>query len=182
MDLDHLILNEAELSFPRFLEDLAKGNPRKIYRSKGYADMKTSPAPDYSLIQASHYAQLSIQYSRGCPHSCEFCEITALLGHRVRVKSSDQILTELSNIYRTGFRGNVFFVDDNFIRNRHLLKKTLLPEIARWNREHAYPFTFTTEASIDLASDPELMKQMVEAGFEKVFVGIETPEEESLKE
>jgi radical SAM superfamily enzyme YgiQ (UPF0313 family) len=182
LHLDHLVLNEAEICFPDFLKDLKNNKPKKMYRSSGYADMELSPPPDYSLIRASHYAQLSIQYSRGCPHSCEFCEITALLGHKVRVKSSDQILVELSNIYHTGFRGNVFFVDDNFIGNKYLLKKSLLPEVARWNKEHKYPFVFTTEASIDLAGDQQLMKQMVEAGFEKVFVGIESPEELSLQE
>jgi len=182
MHLEHLVLNEAEITFPHFLTDLGNNAPKKIYQTPGYADMKHSPPPDYSLINPSHYAQLSIQYSRGCPHNCEFCEITALLGHRVRVKSTEQILQELTRIYETGFRGNVFFVDDNFIGNRHLLKTSLLPGIARWNTERRHPFTFTTEASIDLAGDKELMKQMAEAGFEKVFVGIETPEEESLKE
>ncbi len=182
MHLDHLVLNEAEITFPQFLADLRNHSPKKIYRTSGFADMKQSPPPDYSLIRASDYAQLSIQYSRGCPHNCEFCEITALLGHRVRVKSTDQILQELTRIYHTGFRGNVFFVDDNFIGNRHLLKKSLLPGIARWNRERRHPFAFTTEASIDLAGDKELMEKMVEAGFQKVFVGIETPEEKCLKE
>ena len=141
-----------------------------------------SPPPDYSLINASNYVQLSIQYSRGCPYNCEFCEITALLGRKVRVKTTVQILGELETIFNTGFRGNVFFVDDNFIGNRQKLKKDLLPAISDWNRNHKYPFTFTTEASINLSDDPELMKGMVEAGFEKVFVGIETPEVESLKE
>ena len=105
MHLDHLVLNEAEITFPQFLADLRNHSPKKIYRTSGFADMKQSPPPDYSLIRASDYAQLSLQYSRGCPHNCEFCEITALLGHRVRVKSTDQILQELTRIYHTGFRG-----------------------------------------------------------------------------
>jgi radical SAM superfamily enzyme YgiQ (UPF0313 family) len=182
LHLDHLILNEAEITLPPFLEDLEKGHPKRVYRTKGYADMHTSPPPDYSLIKASHYAQLSIQYSRGCPFNCEFCEITALLGHKVRVKTTHQILEELGTLFNTGFRGNVFFVDDNFIGNRRKLKRELLPAIARWIIDHNYPFTFTTEASIDLSDDPELMQAMVRAGFEKVFVGIETPDVESLKE
>ncbi len=180
--VDHLVLNEAEITFTAFLSDLEDGALKRIYRTGEYADMHHSPPPDYSLIRASDYAQLSIQYSRGCPYNCEFCEITALLGHKVRVKSPSQILDELEAICRTGFRGNVFFVDDNFIGNRHKLKRELLPAISAWNGEHGHPFTFTTEASIDLSEDPELMKGMVRAGFEKVFVGIETPDVESLKE
>ena len=180
--LDHLVLNEAEITFPQFLADLKINRPKKIYQTREYADMRLSPPPDYTLIKASKYAQLSIQYSRGCPYNCDFCQITALLGRKVRVKTTGQILNELTNIYQTGFRGNVFFVDDNFIGNRHKLKTSLLPAITQWNRDRKHPFTFTTEASIDLAGDNELMKGMVEAGFEKVFVGIETPEEESLRE
>jgi radical SAM superfamily enzyme YgiQ (UPF0313 family) len=182
MHLDHLVLNEAEITLPQFLSDLAAGHPQKIYRTEAFAGMSGSPPPDYSLIKASDYAQLSIQYSRGCPFDCEFCQITALLGRKVRVKTSLQILGELENIYQTGFRGNVFFVDDNFIGNRYILKKELLPAITRWNDQHKNPFTFTTEASIDLCDDPVLMKAMARAGFEKVFVGIETPNPDSLKE
>ena len=181
-DLDHLVLNEAEVTFPEFLSDLISNTPKRVYRTGRFADMHHSPPPDYSLIKASDYAQLSIQYSRGCPYNCEFCEITALLGHKVRVKTTAQILHELDTLYSTGFRGNVFFVDDNFIGNRKLLKKELLPAISGWNRDRKYPFTFTTEASINLSGDPALMEGMVQAGFEKVFVGIETPELESLQE
>jgi radical SAM superfamily enzyme YgiQ (UPF0313 family) len=144
--------------------------------------MGLSPCPDFSLINSSDYAQLSLQYSRGCPFNCEFCEITALLGHKVRLKSSHQIIEELEAVYQTGFRGNLFFVDDNFIGNRKRLKQELLPAIAAWNRDRRYPYTFTTEASIDLSDDAELMSAMALAGFEKVFVGIETPDEECLKE
>lgn len=182
MHLDHLVLGEAEITFPHFLKDLRDKDPKKVYKSARYAEMRLSPPPDYSLIKVSSYAQLSIQFSRGCPYNCEFCEITALLGRKVRVKSTGQILHELSNIYDTGYRGNVFFVDDNFIGNRHLLKTSLLPEIIQWNRNLDHPFTFTTEASIDLAADKELLELMAEAGFEKVFVGIETPDRDSLIE
>ena len=178
--MDHLILNEAEITLPLFLEDLERGNPQRIYRTGRFADLRKTPPPDYSLINVNHYAQLSLQYSRGCPFQCEFCEITALLGRKVRIKSPDQILRELDVIYATGFRGSLFFVDDNFIGNRHQLKHRLLPEMIAWNRSRHYPFTFTTEASINLSDDPELMGLMVEAGFERVFVGIETVHEESL--
>lgn len=180
--IDHLVLNEAEITLPLFLADLEKGNPRQVYQSGSFADMKFSPPPDYSLIHVSDYAHLSLQYSRGCPFDCEFCEITALLGRKVRLKSTHQVLRELDIIYHTGYRGSLFFVDDNFIGNRRHLKQELLPAIARWMRDHSYPFTFTTEASIDLSDDEELMNSMATAGFEKVFVGIETPDEESLKE
>ena len=182
MHLDHLVLNEAEITFPRFLSDLENGQPKKVYRSDEFADMSLSPAPDYSLIKISRYAQMNLQYSRGCPFNCDFCEITALLGRKVRIKSTSQILTELENIYQTGFRGDVFFVDDNFIGNRKRLKNDLLPEIIRWSEDRKNPFTFTTEASIDLADDPVLMDRMARAGFKKVFVGIETTEEKSLVE
>lgn len=180
--VDHLVLNEAEITLPMFLTDLRKGTPGRIYRTEEFADLQNSPAPDYSLIRVSEYAQLSIQYSRGCPFNCEFCEITALLGHKVRTKKSSQILHELENIYHAGFRGNVFFVDDNFIGNKDKLKTDLLPAISRWNSSHKHPFSFTTESSIDLSDDPELMKAMAEASFDKVFVGIETPDEAGLKE
>jgi radical SAM superfamily enzyme YgiQ (UPF0313 family) len=180
--IDHLVLNEAEITLPWFLADLEKGTPRKIYQTDEFADMEHSPCPDYSLIRTSYYAQLSLQYSRGCPYDCEFCEITALLGRKVRLKSTRQVMEELEMIYRTGFRGNLFFVDDNFIGNRKRLKRDLLPAIAKWNTDHKHPFTFTTEASIDLADDAELMKAMAEADFEQVFVGIETTNEASLQE
>ena len=180
--IDHMVLNEAEITLPWFLADLEKGLPEKIYQTEEFADMEFSPCPDFSLIKSSDYAQLSLQYSRGCPFDCEFCEITALLGRKVRLKSTRQVIEELDIVYQTGFRGNLFFVDDNFIGNRKRLKQELLPSIIKWNREHKHPYTFTTEASIDLSDDKELMSAMAEAGFEKVFVGIETPDEESLKE
>jgi radical SAM superfamily enzyme YgiQ (UPF0313 family) len=182
LHLDHLILNEAEITLPLFLADLERGEARQIYRSEAFAVISRTPAPDYTLIKASSYAQLSLQYSRGCPFDCEFCEITSLLGRKVRTKSPQQIMNELNQIYLTGFKGNIFFVDDNFIGNRHKLKKELLPAIRSWNEGHDSPFTFTTEASIDMADDPELMSAMVAAGFEKVFVGIETVETDSLAE
>lgn len=180
--IDHLILNEAEITLPLFLEDLNSGSEKKVYRTSEYADLTISPVPDYSLINTSKYAFLSIQFTRGCPYDCEFCDITALLGHKVRTKTSDQVISELDNLYKTGWRGNVFFVDDNFIGKKSVVKKDLLPSIIRWMNKNKHPFLFTTEASIDLADDVELMHLMVEAGFATVFIGIETPEEASLAE
>jgi radical SAM superfamily enzyme YgiQ (UPF0313 family) len=153
-----------------------------MYRTKDHPEMSLSPIPDYSLIDVSKYAQHSIQYSRGCPFDCEFCEITAMLGHRFRTKSTEQIIGELTNIFNTGYRGNIFFVDDNFIGNPKRLKNDLLPAMITWAEERENPFYYTTEASINLADDPFLMQLMVRAGFMKVFVGIETPDEDSLKE
>jgi len=180
--VDHLVLNEAEITLPLFLNDLLNDEPKKIYKTDEHPDIKLTPAPDYSLIDVSKYAQLNLQYSRGCPFDCEFCEITALLGHKFRTKSTEQILLELTNIYNTGFRGNVFFVDDNFIGNRKKLKTDLLPAMIDWAKELGHPFEYTTEASINLADDDRLMDQMVNAGFVKVFVGIETPDEACLTE
>jgi radical SAM superfamily enzyme YgiQ (UPF0313 family) len=181
-DIDYLVLNEAEITLPQFLSDLGRNRAKKIYRTEKHASLDSSPVPDYSLIDHSKYAQLSIQYSRGCPFNCEFCEITALLGRKVRTKSTEQVLLELDNIYNTGNRGNIFFVDDNFIGNKKKLKNELLPAIISWNMSKGYPFDFTTEASINLSDDPELMDLMTRAGFVKVFVGIESPDEGSLEE
>ena len=181
-DVDHLVLNEAEITLPLFLQDLEDGCPQRIYHTSEYADMSTSPAPDYSLIDVSNYGMLNLQYTRGCPFNCEFCDITALLGHKVRFKTTTQILHELENIKNAGWKGPVFFVDDNFIGNKRVLKNELLPAIIIWMQTNKNPFLFTTEASINLADDPELMSMMVQAGFSKVFIGIETPEEAGLAE
>ncbi len=180
--VDYLILNEAELTLPDFLKDLKNGNPKQIYQSDDYADIKESPLPDYSLVQISKYNTMNIQMTRGCPFNCDFCDITALLGHKVRIKTAGQILDELNAIYRTGWRGNVFFVDDNFIGNKILLKETMLPSLIDWMEQKKYPFSFTTEASINLSDDNELMKLMAQAGFSSVFIGIETTELASLQE
>lgn len=181
-DVDYLVLNEAEITFPLFLTDLEKGMAKHIYQTDEFADLSMTPVPDYSLINNSHYASQSIQFSRGCPFNCEFCDITALLGHKVRTKTTHQILAELAEIMKIGWKGGVFFVDDNFIGNKKILKQELLPAVINWMEENKYPFTFITEASINLADDDELMQMMVRAGFNKVFVGIETPDELSLAE
>lgn len=179
-EVDHLVLNEAELTLPPFLEDLAQGRPKRVYASKAFADVRTTPVPLWGLADLDRYASMSVQYSRGCPYHCEFCNVTALLGHRARVKSPEQILAELDALYARGWRASVFFVDDNFIGNARHLKAELLPRLIAWQRSRRLPFF--TEASINLADDPELVSMMVEAGFESVFVGIETPHEGSLEE
>jgi radical SAM superfamily enzyme YgiQ (UPF0313 family) len=181
-DVDYLVLNEAEITFPLFLADLEKGMAKHVYQTDEFADLSDTPVPDYSLINNSHYASQSIQFSRGCPFNCEFCDITALLGHKVRTKTTRQILAELDEIMKMGWVGEIFFVDDNFIGNKKILKQELLPTIINWMEKNKFPFTFITEASINLADDEELMQMMVRAGFNKVFVGIETPDELSLAE
>jgi radical SAM superfamily enzyme YgiQ (UPF0313 family) len=181
-DVDYLVLNEAEITFPMFLSDLEKGTAKHMYQTDEFADLSMTPVPDYSLINKSHYASQSVQFSRGCPFNCEFCDITALLGHKVRTKTPRQILAELDEILKIGWKGGVFFVDDNFIGNKKILKQELLPSVISWMEKNKYPFTFITEASINLADDDELMQMMVRAGFIKVFVGIETPDELSLAE
>ncbi|NLG18851.1 MAG: DUF4070 domain-containing protein [Fibrobacter sp.] len=179
--IDHFVLNEAELTLPLFLEDLDRGNPRRIYSSDQFADMQQTPVPKWELLNLKYYANMSVQFSRGCPFQCDFCNVTALLGHRVRTKSSQQIIAELDALYRQGWRNDVFFVDDNFIGNKPLLKADLLPALIQW-RKNKKGINFYTEASINLADDEELMKFMVEAGFHSVFIGIETPEKISLVE
>ena len=180
--VDHFVLNEAENTLPPFLEDLKEGHARKVYTSKNRPDIQKTPCPQWNLIDQKNYASMSIQYSRGCPYNCEFCDIIILNGHRPRTKSGKQILEELETIYGLGWRGGVFFVDDNFIGNKKTLKKELLPFLIQWMEEKKYPFYFFTETSINLSDDEDLIKLMVKAGFRRVFIGIETPNEESLTE
>jgi len=181
-EVDHLVLNEAEITLPPFLEDLRNGCARHIYTSNQWADIKKTPIPLWELVNMKKYASMNIQYSRGCPFNCEFCDITLLYGHIPRTKGKDQVVAELESLYSQGWRGGVFFVDDNFIGNKSKLKKDVLPAIAKWMEQRRHPFSFITQASINLSDDEELMRLMVQAGFDTVFVGIETPNEESLSE
>ncbi|MBS3819003.1 DUF4070 domain-containing protein [bacterium] len=181
-NVDHFILDEAETTLPPFLEDLQKGCPKHMYTSDQFPDIQKSPPPKWDLIDMKNYATMNIQYSRGCPYNCEFCDIIVLNGHRPRTKSKDQILKELDALYTQGWRGGVMFVDDNFIGNKKKLKRNILPALTEWRKKRKNPFNFMTEASINLADDEELMNMMVDAGFDSVFVGIETPNQESLTE
>ncbi|PWD98297.1 B12-binding domain-containing radical SAM protein [Marinilabilia rubra] len=178
--IDHFVLNEAEITLPLFLDDLLNGTPAKVYKTDQFANLSLSPIPDFSLLQMKKYVFMNIQVSRGCPFSCDFCEITSLLGHKVRMKDSDQIIKELDELYRLKWRGSVSIVDDNFIGNKSEIKSNLLPSIKRWMQSHKYPFVFNIQSSIDLADDTELMSLMVETGLTSTFIGIETPDEESL--
>jgi len=181
-DIEHFVLKEAENTLPSFLDDLKKGCAKHIYSSKEWPDIKKTPPPQWNLINMKKYASMCIQYSRGCPYNCEFCDIVVLNGHKPRTKSKDQILGELEALYAQGWRSSVFFVDDNFIGNKKRLKTEILPFLIDWMEKKKYPFSFFTEASINLSDDEELIRLMVKAGFKKVFIGIETPHEKSLSE
>ena len=180
-DVDHFILNEAELTLPPFLQDLANGCAQRVYRTSEYPDIRQTPAPLWELANLKQYNSVSIQFSRGCPFNCDFCNVTSLLGHTPRTKSTTQIINELDGIYSLGWRGSIFFVDDNFICNKRQLKEDLLPALIAW-RKGKTGMPFNTEVSINLADDLELVQLMSEAGFVSIFVGIETPSEDSLAE
>jgi radical SAM superfamily enzyme YgiQ (UPF0313 family) len=177
--VDHFVLDEAELTLPRFLRDLEKGCPERVYRDPGKPDLIHTPPPRFDLIDVKAYDSMPLQYSRGCPYNCEFCDIIEMFGRVQRTKNPAQFLRELDAVLATGFRGGVFIVDDNFIGNRRKTRE-LLAAVAGWQREHGHPFPLSTEASIDLAQDEELLDLMVEAGFVMVFVGIETPDKATL--
>lgn len=181
-EVDHLILGEAEQTLAPFIADWLAGRPQSRYDQGPPPSIRSSPVPRYDLIDIHLYATMDLQYSRGCPFDCEFCDITSLFGHKVRTKSTAQVLGELENIYRLGWRGTVFFVDDNFIGNKPRLKQDVLPAIREFMRARNFPFRLNTQLSIDLADDKGLMELMVEAGFDGVFVGIETTCEQSLDE
>jgi radical SAM superfamily enzyme YgiQ (UPF0313 family) len=180
-DVDHLILGEAEPVLPSFVADLDKGRPKRQYEAAERPALADTPLPLWDLIKLNDYATMSIQYSRGCPFNCEFCDIIVMSGRVQRTKSEEQMLAELDALYDRGWRGSVFIVDDNFIGSKKRVKG-VLKRVVAWQNEKRRPFTFFTEASVDLAEDEELMDLMAAAGFNRVFVGLETPSTESLKE
>lgn len=180
-EVDHFVLNEAEVTLPGFLEDFVHGAPRRVYTTIELPDLRRTPLPLWELVDLRHYGSMSVQYSRGCPFDCDFCSVTAMFGHRPRIKTSEQVIAELDDLWQQGWHGPVFFVDDNLIGNKRNLREELLPALIRW-RKGKRGVVFYTEASINLADDEALMRQMVIAGFDQVFVGIETPEEASLNE
>lgn len=179
--VDHYVLDEGEVTIPRFLADLEKGTAQRIYSSPERPALSRTPLPDWDLISFKQYATLPVQYSRGCPFNCDFCDIAILNGRAPRAKSNDQMLGEMDALYERGWRGGVFIVDDNFIGHKKQVKK-FLARLQQWGGERGYPFHFITEASLNLADDDELLKLMTEANFSQVFLGIETPHEGSLTE
>ena len=180
-DLDHLVFGEAESIISELVMDLERGRPRKSYRDSGFPSLDGIPVPLWDLINLNDYAAMSIQYSRGCPFNCEFCDVIVMNGRVPRLKSNEQVLAELEALCSRGWRGPVFIVDDNFIGNAKQVK-SLLRSIISWQKGRLRRLNFFTEASVNLAEDPELMDLMVQAGFNKVFLGLETPVEEGLKE
>jgi radical SAM superfamily enzyme YgiQ (UPF0313 family) len=177
---DFLVLDEGEITLPMFVEAVERGDRSGTFRSGGEKpDVSTTPVPRYDLLEMDAYAEMSIQFSRGCPFQCEFCDIIVLYGRKPRTKDPEQLLAELQCLYDLGWRRSIFMVDDNFIGNKRNVK-LLLKAMQPWMEEHDYPFSFATEASVDLAQDPELMQMMVDCNFGTVFLGIETPDDDSL--
>lgn len=178
---DALVLNEGEITWPRFLKDFEAGRPENLYRSDEKADMTKSPAPRLDLVDLSHYTNVPLQFARGCPFQCEFCDIIVLWGRVPRLKTVPQFLRELESLYATGYRGQVSVIDDNFIGNGREVRQ-LLKALQDWNTAHDRPFHFFCQASVNLADDPVLLRAMADANFTLVFLGIESPSAESLKE
>ena len=179
--VDYLILNEGEITLPLFLSDFEAGKAKRVYETDEFPDIKCSPMPDWSLIKLNKYDSMSVQFTRGCPFACDFCNVTSLLGRKMRLKDTQQFVAEIDALYQLGWRRNIFVVDDNFIGNKRVLKEELLPALIEW-RKGKKGCLFITEASINLSDDEELIEMMVKAGFTQVFIGIETPEEASLAE
>ncbi len=177
--VDHFVLNEAEITLPRFLADLEAGRAAAVYADDAKPDLSATPVPRYDLLKLDRYHNMAVQASRGCPFSCEFCDIIEMFGRVPRYKSPERFVMELDAIHRTGFRGSIFVVDDNFIGNKKRVRELLVAVIS-WQRSHGRPFSLYTEASVNLAADDGLMRLMVDAGFDSVFVGIETPVPDTL--
>jgi radical SAM superfamily enzyme YgiQ (UPF0313 family) len=177
--VDHFVLDEAECTLPEFLQDCERGEARHVYRAEGKPDLDLTPLPRFDLVDVNLYESMPLQFSRGCPFDCEFCDIIELFGRKPRTKDPRQFMREVDHLYTTGFRGSLFIVDDNFVGNKNKAKK-LLPPLAAWQKAHGYPFSVSTEASITLAQDEELLDLMVAAGFTMVFIGIETPDAKTL--
>ena len=179
-DADHVFVGEAESTFAKFASEFERGEAQRVYRSAERPALSCSPVPDFQLANLKHYSAMPVQYSRGCPFNCEFCDIIEIYGRIPRTKSNEQMLRELDALASTGWQETVFIVDDNFIGNKKNVRR-FLPALAEWSKRHGFPFSFVTEASINLADDDELLQLMRDAGFSRVFVGIETPVEDSLK-
>jgi radical SAM superfamily enzyme YgiQ (UPF0313 family) len=180
--VDHFLLGEVDQTLSDFLQDLEKGVAKPIYPKPPYPDISNLPVPRFDLLDIDAYGSMAIQYSRGCPFHCEFCDIWTIYGNKPRLKSADTLLRELDTLYGLGWRGPVFLVDDNFIGNKKRVKAELLPALKVWQIKHGYPCHFFTEASINMGEDEALLTAMREAGFNQVFIGIETPDPKGLEE
>lgn len=181
-DADSIVIGEAEEIIPVLVKDIENNSLKKTYSMEKFPDIKEVPLPAWNLINLSYYNSICIQLSRGCPYNCEFCDVVYLNGRIPRIKDSRQFINELDSVYKTGWRAGIFIVDDNFIGNKTFIKKEILPAIVRWQKDKKYPFTLSTQLSINLSDDTELMELMIEAGFATVFIGIETPDSDGLEE
>ncbi len=181
-NVGHFILGEAEEILPTFLEDFEQGIAKPLYASSSRPDITHTVLPRFDLLSIKAYASMSIQYSRGCPFNCEFCDVWQIYGRAPRIKSAENMIAELNALDQLGWRGALFVVDDNFIGNKPHVKNHLLPAFTQWQKMRQYPYRFYTEASVNLAEDDELLSNMKKAGFNSVFLGIETPSEKSLQE
>ena len=178
---DYKVLDEGEITLPQFVEAIERGEPAGRFSANGEKpDVTSTPIPRFYLLQLDAYDSMSVQFSRGCPFQCEFCDIIVLYGRKPRTKTPEQLIAELQSLFDLGWRRSIFLVDDNFIGNKRNAK-LLLPALKQWQIEHGYPFSLSAEASVDLASDEELMAMMAECRFDSVFLGIETPDEASLE-
>lgn len=177
---DYLVLGEGEVTIPMLVEDLGRGAARGEYVSADRADMTKAVVPRFDLIRFKDYLQVGIQYSRGCPYNCEFCDIIELFGRKSRTKTPEHVVAELQALYELGYRGHIDFVDDNFIGNKKKVRE-VLPAIKQWSQARKYPFFFSTEASMNLADDEALMQAMNDVDFRFVFLGIESPEDQVLE-
>ena len=180
-EIQHFVLGEAEEVMPQVVEDLRSGRLQPVYRCTNRPEITQTPAPRWDLIKFRYYVTMAVQFSRGCPFDCEFCDIIVMNGRVPRTKTPAQLIAELDALARRGWKDMVFIVDDNFIGNKSRTKM-LLHALIEWRRRTRTRIGFLTEASMNLADDPELCALMVEAGFKKVFVGIETPSVEALEE
>ena len=178
---DHVVVGEPDEVFDAIAKDLEEGSARRLYTIEDKPDLTKTPVARFDLLKTGFYASMAIQFSRGCPFQCEFCDIIALYGRKPRTKHPQQILAELDALLKLGWKKQVFIVDDNFIGN-HRLALELARELEKWQQAHGYPLAFYTEASMDLARHPALMEAMVKANFLHVFVGIESPSKASLAE
>ncbi len=177
---DYLVLGEAECSMRPFLAELARGATCGTYVPAEKPDLTSSPIPRFDLLELKDYLMIGVQFSRGCPFNCEFCDIIELYGRKPRTKTPRQIVTELDTLYRLGYRGHVDFVDDNFIGHKAKAKE-VLRAVKDWSEEHGHPFFFSTEASINLADDEEMLGLMRDLDFRYVFVGIESADNQVLE-
>ena len=178
---DHILIGEAEETIPRFLDDLENNKKQRVYRPQKFTDILTSPIPLWGLIDRKAYASTLVQYGRGCPFNCTFCNVAAISGRRMRTKSPQQFIAEIDELYNSGIRGGIMVADDNLIGNKVEVKK-MLPMLIEWQEGHNFPFEFTAEVDVTLAGDEYLMKTMARAGFRKLFLGLETPNRSSLIE